>query len=214
MPAHEAVASMKVRTFLRALLVAGMGMVSVGCAAEVETPVAATRLAPEGRVLCSNLQFDIPKGWTLEAAGETRWRLLPPQASSYQGWVVCSKRDAQDVGTDAIVSENAQHLGWSEKILPAAGATIKLVPFNNAPIAGMGSFNIYCKQHALADDRLETCWWTDPYPRHEQRADGYIGERWSETDALAVAQRNELAASVTRSFLIHPTPERPNDQHP
>ncbi|WP_269791644.1 hypothetical protein [Stenotrophomonas sp. Iso1] len=200
--------------YLRVLLVAGLGMVSVGCAAGVEAPVAATAAVPEGRALCSNLQLDIPKGWTLESVGQARWRLLPPQASSYEGWLVCTKRDGPDLTTDAIVSENAQHLGWSATVLPEAGAAIKHVAFTDGPIAGMGSFNIYCKQYALDDERFETCWWTDPYPRRQQRADGYIGERWSALDEVAVAQRNELAASVTRSFYIHPTPERPHDQHP
>lgn len=73
--------------FLRTLLVAVLGMASVGCAAEVDVPATATRLVPEGRVVCSNLQLDIPKGWTLEPTGPNQWRMVAPQSSSYEGWV-------------------------------------------------------------------------------------------------------------------------------
>lgn len=185
-----------------------------GCAAGTDAPVAAASIAPEGQVRCPNMQLAIPQGWSLERSGGTHWRPKPPQASSFDARIVCLVDAYPNIDMNALAREGARHLGWDDKILPSSGLRVTNVMLNTGPISGMGSFNIFCRQYALADDRFDLCVIADPYPRREQRGDSYIVQRWSEADPVALAQRAELAESVTTSFHIHPTPESRDDQHP
>lgn len=192
---------------LRTLVVAVLGMASVGCATEVDAPATATRLVPEGRVVCSNLQLDIPKGWTLEPTGPNQWRMVAPQSSSYEGWVGCTDGNIDSFQPRKMQEDSAEQLGWPQKLSAPETRMGMDRMLQSGPEKSRDSVLIGCRQFEFNDDRFESCIWGDPYPRGEQRADGYIGMRWVSSDRVADAQLRELAASVMRSFIVTPMPE-------
>lgn len=194
--------------FLRTLVVAVLGLVSAGCAAQVDVPATATRLVPEGRVVCPNFQLDIPKGWTLEPTGPNQWRMVAPQASSYEGWVVCTDGNIDSFQARKMETDSASQLGWLEKLSAPKTRNLTDRMLQSGPEKSRDSVLIGCRQFEFNEDRFESCIWGDPYPRAEQRADGYIGMRWVSSDRVADAQLRELAASVMRSFIVTPMPER------
>ncbi len=191
----------------------GMVLLVAGCSGAAEPPAAvAAAPAPAHRVSCPNLTFDLPQGWRLEPQGALQWRLVPPRASSFNGVLVCWQGEYTPEVILLLRDESDRLLGWSAQHpkFERSGSRWfdeELVDMTDARL-------IACQTSSADEDRLQTCMWGDPYPRREQRADGFIGVRWTAPDPVADELRRELSASVLRTFSVTPTPERPNDQHP
>ncbi|MFV1847086.1 hypothetical protein ACNJRW_12915 [Stenotrophomonas maltophilia] len=190
-----------------------MVLLVAGCSGAAEPPAAvAAAPAPAHRVSCPNLTFDLPQGWRLEPQGALQWRLVPPRASSFNGVLVCWQGEYTPEVILSLRDESDRLLGWSAQHpkFERSGSRWfdeELVDMTDARL-------IACQTSSADEDRLQTCMWGDPYPRREQRADGFIGVRWTAPDPVADELRRELSASVLRTFSVTPTPERPNDQHP
>lgn len=189
----------------------GVALLVAGCSGAAEPP-AAIAAPPANRVSCPNLTFDLPQGWQLEPQGALQWRLVPPRASSFNGVLVCWQGEYTPAVLLSLRDESDRRLGWSAqhpKFERSGGRWFdeELVNMTDARL-------IACETSSADADRLQTCMWGDPYPRREQRADGFIGARWTAPDPVADELRRELSASVLSTFSVTPTPERPNDQHP
>lgn len=189
----------------------GVALLVAGCSGAAEHSSAEVA-PPANRVSCPNLTFDLPQGWRLEPQGALQWRLVPPRASSFNGLLVCWQGEYSPEILPSLRDESYRRLGWSTQ-LPHFERSFgswfdeKLVDMTDARL-------IRCETSSADTERLQTCMWGDPYPRREQRADGFIGVRWTAPDPVADELRRELSASVLSTFSVLPIPERPNDQHP
>ncbi|MHC1660698.1 hypothetical protein [Stenotrophomonas maltophilia] len=189
----------------------GLVLLIAGCSGAAEQP-AAVVAAPANRVSCPNLTFDLPQGWRLEPQGALQWRLVPPRASSFNGMLVCWQAEYSADVLLLLRDESDRLLGWSAQH-PKFERRIER--WSDEKRDDMGDPRlIACETSSADSERLQTCMWGDPYPRLEQRADGFIAVRWTAPDPVADELRRELAASVLSTFSVTPTPERPNDQHP
>ncbi|WP_434025687.1 hypothetical protein [[Pseudomonas] boreopolis] len=134
-----------------------------------------------------------------------QWQIVAPQVSSLRAWVSCTDNpeNYQDFLRDAE-QQNAEHLQWPYGDDP--GRRTVMSTLSGGSLGSRDSRLILCKNAYVRGESLSVCMWGDPYPRRELRADGFVGQRWSDDDPLAVSQHRALEDSINRTFLVHPFP--------